>query len=360
MTAVTLQHITKTWGSTHAVHDISFTVKSGDFTVLLGPSGCGKSTTLRLVAGLDQPTSGRILLGERDVTGLPPAQRKLSMVFQSYALFPHLDVRENILFGLKVRKEPRADWEPRLKRVAELLGLAHLLDRRPGQLSGGQQQRVALGRALIAGTSLCLMDEPLSNLDAQLRQDMRREIRALQQQLGITMVYVTHDQTEAMSMAHQVILLRNGRIEQNAPPAELYAQPATEFVARFIGTPPMNILPLAAGAGGLVIDGTAHVVAPAQGDTALNLGLRPEHLRLADRGLPAHVDSVEYFGADTIVAARAGSAAVLVRAPGQVALAPGSGVHLAWDAADQAFFERGSGQRRALQTAPAPAAVPAA
>jgi len=307
------------------------------------------------VAGLDQPTSGAILLDEREVTRLPPAQRKLSMVFQSYALFPHLSVRENILFGLRVRKEPKQHFEERLKRVADLLGLAHLLERRPGQLSGGQQQRVALGRALIAGTSLCLMDEPLSNLDAQLRQEMRREIRALQQQLGITMVYVTHDQTEAMSMADQVILLRNGRIEQNAPPAELYAQPATEFVARFIGTPPMNILPLAPTSDGLAIDGTAGpVLAPLQDAPPLNLGVRPEHIRLAERGIPARVDSVEYFGADTIVAARIGAAPLLVRVPGQLSLQPGHAVHLQWDAAQQAFFDRDSGMRRWLAPVAAP------
>jgi len=256
MAAISLQGITKNWGDTHAVRDISFKVKSGDFTVLLGPSGCGKSTTLRLIAGLDSATAGSIEIAGRDVTGLSPAQRKISMVFQSYALFPHLSVRENILFGVRVRKEPARDFETRLKRVSDILGLGHLLARRPGQLSGGQQQRVALGRALIAETPVCLMDEPLSNLDAQLRQEMRREIRALQQQLGITMIYVTHDQTEAMSMADQVILLRNGGIEQDAPPAELYAHPASVFAARFIGTPPMNILPLIEGAEGEVIEGS--------------------------------------------------------------------------------------------------------
>jgi sn-glycerol 3-phosphate transport system ATP-binding protein len=347
MTAVALQKITKHWGDTHAVRDIDFTIKSGDFTVLLGPSGCGKSTTLRLIAGLDTPSAGSIHIGERDVTRLTPSQRKIAMVFQAYALFPHLSVRENILFGVRVRKEPRQHFEARLKRVSELLGLSHLLDRRPGQLSGGQQQRVALGRAIIAETPLCLMDEPLSNLDAQLRQEMRREIRALQQQLGITMIYVTHDQTEAMSMADQVILLRNGHIEQNAPPAELYARPASVFAARFIGTPPMNILPLLATADGLVIEGThGPVILGEPAPDGLQLGVRPEHIRLADQGIPAVVESVEYFGADTIVGARIGSAPLLVRVPGQLALKAGDAIQLAWDADSQHFFDAKTGLRR--------------
>src|SRR6266849_7513301 len=217
--------------------------------VLLGPSGCGKSTTLRLIAGLEAATAGRLAIGGVDVTHRPPAERRVSMVFQSYALFPHLSVAENIVFGLRVRRVSAAERRERLARVADLLGLTALLERRPSQLSGGQQQRVALGRALIAEAPVCLMDEPLSNLDAQLRLEMRREIRGLQQQLGITMVYVTHDQTEAMSMADQVILLREGRIEQDAAPAELYARPATAFAARFIGTPPMNVLRLEGGDG---------------------------------------------------------------------------------------------------------------
>ncbi|WDZ97678.1 ABC transporter ATP-binding protein [Herbaspirillum sp. WKF16] len=351
MAAISLQGITKNWGEAQAVKGIDFEVKSGDFTVLLGPSGCGKSTTLRLIAGLDTPSAGSIRIGERDVTRLPPAQRKIAMVFQSYALFPHLNVRDNILFGVRVRKEPRQDFEPRLKRVADILGLSHLLDRRPGQLSGGQQQRVALGRAIIADAPVCLMDEPLSNLDAQLRQEMRREIRALQQQLEMTMIYVTHDQTEAMSMADQVILLRDGKIEQNAPPAELYAQPATEFAARFIGTPPMNILPLAPVAGGLAIEGSdGPSVTAAVGDQQWQLGLRPEHVRLADDGVAAVVQTVEYFGADTIVGAQVGAGrggpTLLVRAPGQLALRAGDPVRLGWNPGDQYFFDRQTGMRR--------------
>jgi sn-glycerol 3-phosphate transport system ATP-binding protein len=320
-------------------------VPAGSFTVLLGPSGCGKSTTLRLIAGLETPSSGRISIGGRDVTHLPPAERKIAMVFQSYALFPHLSVKENILFGLKVRGEPKSEHERRLKRVTDLLGLGHLLERRPGQLSGGQQQRVALGRAIIAETAVCLMDEPLSNLDAQLRQEMRREIRALQQSLGITMVYVTHDQTEAMSMADQVILLRDGLIEQDAPPATLYAEPASEFAARFIGTPPMNILPLHATAQGMAVKGSTQALLAASNEKPMTLGVRPEHVRLVEQGLHATVTTVEYLGADTIIAAQLGDAPILVRVPGQQQLAKGSAVQLAWNPDQQFLFDAANGLR---------------
>ena len=211
MSAIAVENISKHWttavGQVRAVDGLSFALDAGTLNVLLGPSGCGKSTTLRLIAGLDQTDTGRILIGGRDVTRLSPTQRKVAMVFQSYALFPHLTVAENIVFGLRVRKVDNAGREQRLKRVAGLLGLTALLERKPAQLSGGQQQRVALGRAIIADAPVCLMDEPLSNLDAQLRQEMRQEIRNLQRKLGVTMVYVTHDQVEAMTMADRVILL---------------------------------------------------------------------------------------------------------------------------------------------------------
>src|SRR5205085_4712978 len=225
VSAIELQTVSRLWGEARALDDISFRVEPGTFCVLLGPSGCGKSTTLRLIAGLDAPSAGTIAIGGRDVTRLAPAARGIAMVFQSYALFPHLTVAENIVFGLRVRRE--ADRAARLARVASLLGLEKLLERKPSQLSGGQQQRVALGRAIIAEAPVCLMDEPLSNLDAQLRGEMRREIRGLQRRLGITMVYVTHDQTEAMTMADRVVLLKDGRIEQVGTPEELYAHPAT-------------------------------------------------------------------------------------------------------------------------------------
>src|SRR4051812_38308824 len=244
MASIHLEGISKSWGATTALHAIDLDIADGSFCVLLGPSGCGKSTTLRIVAGLEIPSGGEVRIDGRDVTALPPAQRGIAMVFQNYALFPHLNVADNITFGLSVRKTPAAETAARLKDAAALLGLGALLERRPGQLSGGQQQRVALGRALVARASVCLMDEPLSNLDAQLRQEMRRELRELQQKLGLTVVYVTHDQAEAMSMADQVVLLAQGRVEQHGAPRELYARPATQFAARFIGTPPMNLVAL--------------------------------------------------------------------------------------------------------------------
>lgn len=339
MSSIVLDNLTKQYGGAAAIHGVSFTVPAGSFTVLLGPSGCGKSTTLRMIAGLDTPTSGTIRIGDRDVTGLPPAKRRISMVFQSYALFPHLSVRENILFGLRVRKEPARDFERRLQRVATLLGLGHLLDRKPSQLSGGQQQRVALGRAVISEAPVCLMDEPLSNLDAQLRHEMRREIRALQQDLGITMVYVTHDQTEAMSMADQVVLLRGGQIEQHDTPDGLYARPASEFAARFIGTPPMNLIALAAANGTAVIAGTQGPVIANAPAGAIKLGVRPEHIRIDGSGIPAIVESVEYFGADSIVVCRVGdTSGVAVRVGGHLRARAGEALNLSWQDGQQHFF----------------------
>ncbi|HEY9273403.1 ABC transporter ATP-binding protein [Achromobacter sp.] len=339
MSSIVLDNLTKQYGNAAAIHGVSFTVPAGSFTVLLGPSGCGKSTTLRMIAGLDTPTSGAIHIGDRDVTQLPPAKRRISMVFQSYALFPHLSVRENILFGLKVRKEPARDYDRRLQRVANLLGLSHLLDRKPSQLSGGQQQRVALGRAVISEAPVCLMDEPLSNLDAQLRHEMRREIRALQQDLGITMVYVTHDQTEAMSMADQVVLLRGGKIEQHDTPDALYARPATEFAARFIGTPPMNLIGLTSLQGATVIAGTHGPAIAGAPAGAVKLGVRPEHIRIDADGIGAKVESVEYFGADSIVVCRVGdTSGVAVRVGGHLRASAGETLGLSWQDGQQHFF----------------------
>jgi sn-glycerol 3-phosphate transport system ATP-binding protein len=326
---ISVQNVDKYWGATRAVEGVSFDAAKATLVVLLGPSGCGKSTTLRLIAGLEQVTAGRIFIAGKDVTELPPAKRRISMVFQSYALFPHLTVAENILFGLHVRKVPAAERTRRLNRVAALLGLEALLERKPSQLSGGQQQRVALGRAIIAETPVCLMDEPLSNLDAQLRAEMRREIRALQQQLGITMVYVTHDQSEAMSMADRVILMRDGRIEQAAAPEDLYAHPASTFAARFIGTPPMNILPLAPDAD--------------HGD--LLFGIRPEHVIIGESGAAARVQSTEFLGADTIVTCAYNGHALAARLPGKAALPIGAEVGVHWRPEHLHFFDAATGLR---------------
>lgn len=334
MTDIVLDKLTKTWDTTTVVNGISFQVKAGSFAVLLGPSGCGKSTTLRMLAGLDAPSSGRIAIGGRDVTHASPSERKLSMVFQSYALFPHMNVRDNILFGLKVRKEPAADYDKRLARVLDMLSLNGLQDRRPGQLSGGQQQRVALARAIIAETPVCLMDEPLSNLDAKLRQEMRRDIRELQRKLGVTMVYVTHDQTEAMSMADQVILMRAGQIEQDGTPEDLYNRPATTFAATFIGTPPTNLF------------------AEREGAPYLR-GVRPEHVRVVEAGgVEGAVVSNEYLGSDTLVACEVGATdnaaapwRIVAKLPGRLQPAPGTRMRLGWDAQHEHRFDSISGRR---------------
>ena len=328
--SVRFERVSKAYGAVVAVREVSFEIEAGHLVTLLGPSGCGKTTTLRMIAGLELPTSGRILIGAQDVTDLPATARDVAMVFQSYALFPHLSVRENVLFGLKARSVAKPDQERRLERAVEILGIGALLARKPGQLSGGQQQRVALGRAIVAEAPVCLMDEPLSNLDAQLRAEMRREILDLQRRLGITMLYVTHDQTEAMAMADQVVLLRTGRIEQDAPPAEVYAHPATGFAASFIGTPPMNLLPLAPGAGGMVIAGTDGPVICPRTDRALLAGIRPESLHLAEAGIAVVVGHAEYLGADTVVACTAGGTRLLARLPGRADLPDGARAHLAF------------------------------
>jgi sn-glycerol 3-phosphate transport system ATP-binding protein len=291
---------------------------------------------------------GVVEIRGRDVTHLPPAARGVAMVFQSYALFPHLTVAENILFGLKARRVPSVERAKRLDRAVEILGIGALLQRKPAQLSGGQQQRVALGRAIVAEAPVCLMDEPLSNLDAQLRADMRREILGLQRRLGITMIYVTHDQTEAMGMADQIILLRNGHIEQDAPPEEIYAFPATTFAARFIGTPPMNLFPLEPRGEGMVLRGTdGPVLAPCVAADMIG-GLRPEHIRLADAGIPAVVQDAEYLGADTVIACVAGEATLLARLPGRVVLPARTPVHLALDEAVH-LFDAANGKRAMRQ-----------
>lgn len=343
MARVELRDVAKTWGSETAVAGVSFAVETGKLAALLGPSGCGKSTTLRLIAGLETPSAGTVTIAGRDVTNLKPAERNLSMVFQSYALFPHLSVAENIQFGLKVRKVDAGERDKRLARTAALLGLEPLLARRPSQLSGGQQQRVALGRAIVAETPVCLMDEPLSNLDAQLRVEMRREIRALQQRLGITMLYVTHDQLEAMTMADQVILMRGGHIEQQGAPADLYEKPASVFAARFIGTPPMNVISgrVLEAIGAQHLPGLPTGAAPA----SLSLGVRPEDARLSHTGIAGTVTSIEYLGADSLVEVRLGAEPFTVRVGGRAPVSLGQEVHVAWDPPAAHWFDGASGLR---------------
>jgi len=342
-----LDRVARHFGSVLALDDISTGSARGEFVVLLGPSGCGKSTLLRIIAGLDSPTAGRILIGGKDVTALPPAQRGIAMVFQNYALFPHLSVAENIVFGLKARRVSRMAREARLARAAETLGLSSLLHRRPNQLSGGQQQRVALARAIVAEAPICLMDEPLSNLDAKLRAEMRREIHALQRRIGMTMIYVTHDQAEAMSMADRVVLMRDGRVEQDASPAEIYARPASVFAASFIGTPPMSLLHLVRGTDGAVVKGTDGPVITSLETNGAILGVRPEDITPTEgEGIPGRILSAEFLGAETVLSCAIGSAGetLQARVPGHHMIAAGATIRLRLPAARH-YFDVQTGRR---------------
>ena len=333
---IQIDNVSRLFSQTVALNEVSVSLDQGDFSVLLGPSGCGKSTLLRLIAGLDSQTSGSILIGGVDVGSKPPSMRDLSMVFQSYALFPHLSVAENILFGLQVRRVAKAERVRRLDRVAEMMGLSQLLDRKPSELSGGQQQRVALARAVISERPICLMDEPLSNLDAKLRADMRVELRAIQQKLGLTVVYVTHDQIEAMTMADKIIVMNSGRIEQVGTPEDVYARPATVFTAGFIGTPPMNLFP----ANRLKGHGT---IPDALGESHL-IGLRPEDLAVAATGPEAEVCGIEYLGADRLVSARLEGTGFIMRTAAS-APPPPARFALGWAADRQGIFDAATGAR---------------
>lgn len=332
MTAVEFKQVSKSWGNTTALQPTDLELGAGEFSVLLGPSGCGKTTTLRLIAGLETPSTGTIRIFGDDVTHTQPAARGVSMVFQNYALFPHLSVEENVAFGLKIRKAAKHEIERRLVRVLDLLGLAALRDRKPSQLSGGQQQRVALARALVADAKLCLMDEPLSNLDAKLRQSMREELRSLQQKLALSLVYVTHDQTEAMSMADRVVLLKDGRIEQIASPTKIYQQPASLFVAQFIGSTKMNVLPLAAGC----LEGTSIRMPGPEG--AVSLGIRPEDIGF-DGPIEATVTHTEFTGADLLVHMQVGNLPITARAAGKAVIEPNAQVKLGWQPSSQHWFD---------------------
>lgn len=333
MSAIELRGVGKQWGDVVALSPSDLDIPEGSFTVFLGPSGCGKTTTLRLIAGLDRATTGKIAIGGRDVTGEPPSRRGVAMVFQNYALFPHLGVADNIVFGLQVRGASKTEQADRLARVLDLLGLEKLRDRKPSQLSGGQQQRVALARALVADAKICLMDEPLSNLDAQLRQEMRQELRALQQKLGLSVVYVTHDQSEAMSMADQVVLLNQGRIEQTGAPRDIYARPASVFAARFIGTPPMSVIAL----DGNTIKGSS-VTTDTPGATT-HIALRPEHVQL-DGNVPAIITESEFLGADLLLRCKVGDEVLTVRVDGQRHFRAGDKVCLGWSSQDVHSFDQ--------------------
>jgi sn-glycerol 3-phosphate transport system ATP-binding protein len=320
--------VAKRWNGQLGVEDIGLSIPQGSFVALLGPSGCGKSTTLRLLAGLELPDEGTITIDGRNVTAAAPSERNLSMVFQSYALFPHLSVAENVIFGLKVRKVGAAERREKLTRALEITGLLGYEARKPGELSGGQRQRVALARAIVANQPLCLMDEPLSNLDAKLRASVRKDIKKLQVELGITVVYVTHDQTEAMSMADMVVLMKDGHIQQTGTPEELYYKPANTFVAEFVGAPPMAL-----------IDSSA---LPGFGDSK-RIGLRAENIEVAETGagrLACTVSECEFLGSETFVGLSHPSATGLtVSLPGLKTIPAGSDMEISFSDADLHFFD---------------------
>jgi ABC-type sugar transport system ATPase subunit len=313
----------KTFGRVVAVDGVSLEVAAGGFCVLLGPSGCGKSTLLRLVAGLEEPTSGTVAIDGRDVTRLEPGDRDVAMVFQNYALYPHMTVRENLLFPLEVRKV--LDREARIRDAADLLRIGDLLDRLPRELSGGQRQRVAIGRAIVRRPKLFLFDEPLSNLDAQLRGEMRIELARLHRQLGATILYVTHDQVEAMTLAAKIVLMNRGRVEQTGSPAELYHNPATVFAARFIGSPPMNLIEGEV-RGGRFEGPLAWDVGGPHGRATV--GVRPEDLSLGDGPWEGVVDLVEDLGAERYVHARVGSVMLVARVGREASIAVGQTISL--------------------------------
>ncbi len=304
-TGVVLSGIRKSFGSLDVIHGVDLTIAEGSFVVFVGPSGCGKSTLLRMIAGLEDVTDGEIEIKGRNVTDLDPSDRGIAMVFQSYALYPHMSVRDNLAFGLKMARTQTPEIDARVKAASAILKIDHLLDRRPGQLSGGQRQRVAIGRAIVRKPDVFLFDEPLSNLDAELRVSMRIEIARLHRQLGNTMIYVTHDQTEAMTLADKIVVLRDGRVEQTGTPREVYERPANVFVAGFIGSPRMNLLNAEWRGVGLIAAGGQTIQSPISGDglstgTKVTLGIRPEHLTLATGEtagtLRATVDFSEYLG----------------------------------------------------------------
>ena len=352
--ALHIQGIRKTFGNgdkmVEVLKRIDIDVAPGEFLILVGPSGCGKSTLLNIIAGLEEPTEGAIRIGDRNVVGVAPAQRDIAMVFQSYALYPTMSVAENIGFALEMRKVPKADREKRINEVAAMLQITHLLDRRPAQLSGGQRQRVAMGRALARQPQLFLFDEPLSNLDAKLRVEMRAEIKRLHQVSGITSVYVTHDQIEAMTLGSRIAVMKDGVLQQLGTPDDIYSRPANTYVASFIGSPTMNLIAGRAGtasaSGQFSIQGAnLPLDSPLPGVDTL-LGLRPEHIELVDAsGWRGEVSLVEPTGADTYVVVKTEAGLVTVRTAPQVSVRPGDTVGLQVAAAQVSWFDAKSGVR---------------
>ncbi|MGV9676932.1 ABC transporter ATP-binding protein [Nocardia sp. NPDC003482] len=353
MARLRIEALSKSFGGTDAVREVSLDIADGEFLVLLGPSGCGKSTLLRMIAGLEDPTSGRILLDGRDITTEPPQRRDLAMVFQSYALYPHLTVAKNIGFPLRARRHSRAAIAERVERVAATLELSPLLDRRPAALSGGQRQRVALARAMVRDPGAFLMDEPLSNLDAKLRSATRAELIGLHRRLGATFLYVTHDQVEAMTMATRIALLNAGAVEQVGTPEELYDRPRSTFVAGFLGSPPMNLFPAVVHSrdGGLRVraDGVdaALPIADRIDDQPVIAGIRPEQLRLDPDGGAVHgrVTMVENLGSEELVHVEVGATTLCARAPRPAGARVGEPIGFRVDPAHVHLFDPDSGLR---------------
>ncbi|MCC7040880.1 MAG: sn-glycerol-3-phosphate import ATP-binding protein UgpC [Burkholderiales bacterium] len=353
MAKVDFRDVRKTYpNGVEAIHGIDAAIADGEFAVIVGPSGCGKSTLLRMVAGLEEITSGEIAIGERVVNALEPKDRDIAMVFQNYALYPHMSVFGNMAYGLKIRGFSKEEIKARVDRAAAILELAPLLERKPRQLSGGQRQRVAMGRAIVREPAVFLFDEPLSNLDAKLRVQMRFEIQTLHRRLATTSLYVTHDQVEAMTLADRMIVMNAGRAEQIGAPMEVYSDPATIFVAGFIGSPAMNFLPARAAADGRFALSAGGAVVRAQvgaaAGSAVMLGVRPEHLRVADAAdavVGGPIAMVEQLGADTLVHVGHGSATVVARMQSTQGMRVGDAVHLAADPSRIFVFDTGSGAR---------------
>ena len=347
MAGVTLKGVSKAFGENTVVREVDITIADGEFIAVLGPSGCGKSTTLRMIAGLDPVSQGQILIGEQDATRLEPGQRDVAMVFQSYALYPHMTVRENMGFSLRLRRADTATIAQRVNDTARILNLDALLDRYPRELSGGQRQRVAMGRAIVRDPKVFLFDEPLSNLDAKLRVAMRAEIKALHQRLKTTTVYVTHDQIEAMTMADRIVVMHDGIIEQIGTPLELFDRPGNLFVAQFIGSPAMNVF------AGVVQQGAVQALGerwPLPERTAaegqqVHYGVRPTDLRLTDQGIAAQVVIVEPTGAETELLLEVSGQRVVVVMHGRTDARPGDTVHLAVDDKRIHVFDAASGLR---------------
>ncbi len=346
MTTVSLRSLRKTYGTVVAVEGVDLEIAEGELIVLLGPSGCGKSTTLRMVAGLETTTSGQLMIGERDVTTLEPKDRDIAMVFQNYALYPHKTIRANMSFGLKMRGMSAADTAREVDRAAEMLDIAHLLDRKPAQLSGGQMQRVALGRALVRDPAIFLLDEPLSNLDAKLRARMREEIALLQRRIGKAMLYVTHDQTEAMTLADRIVIMRDGHVQQIGSPLEVYDRPANAFVAGFVGSPEMNLVPARIESGRIILDDGVATPAPGNAPTGpVLVGIRPEALVPSHQGMPFVVQGVEQLGSQTLFIGLLGPHRVRVLASRINDVAPGEAIHVAVEPEAVHLFDNASGAR---------------